>query len=423
MNIKYIVPSVGVVLVSALLLANDNDADSTVSIQAEHKYQNVKEKKLNQYVTDENKFDNENLAAVTQILVEQESDNEYRTIPSDIDIYKNKLSSALSDKGGPEQGRVVRVTHIPVWDLPSDTSIIALKNVQFSTSKDYIPDFSTGDRRVYVQFSKVLSESDRKSLLSSGVLLDDYFAANTWLIKANPEIVNEIKKMDEFSGFAEVMPLDKVSKELANGEIPSYAQLGSNLVLEAALHKNYSKEKIYKKLGEFSIVDIQFTNGHVSFKAPVEVIRSIAEIDEIAYLDFVSPPKEYSNVNAAALSNINNIQVNLGLNGNGISVGQWEGDNPDPNHQDFFDNMGNTRVAIMDNVNNCAANVNNCGDHATHVAGTIIGDGTGNNNATGMAPAATLSSWDWNGAQLIRKWPMRQRKTRLILRHIPGVGV
>ena len=76
---------------------------------------------------------------------------------------------------------------------------------------------------------------------------------------------------------------------------------------------------------------------------------------------------------------------NLGLNldGLGIIIGEWDGGAVLASHQEF-----GGRVTQMDNPENSSS-------HATHVAGTMIGNGI-DHDASGMAYRASLNAYDWS---------------------------
>lgn len=73
-----------------------------------------------------------------------------------------------------------------------------------------------------------------------------------------------------------------------------------------------------------------------------------------------------------------------GLDGAGISVGVWDGGEVLTTHQEF-----GGRVTYMPNQTEPVH------FHATHVGGTIAAAGI-NSGAKGMAPAATIKSYDWD---------------------------
>ena len=74
----------------------------------------------------------------------------------------------------------------------------------------------------------------------------------------------------------------------------------------------------------------------------------------------------------------------LKLDGSGITIGEWDGGAVRATHEQLLG-----RVTQRDTPSVLS-------NHATHVAGTLIGDGTGNTSAKGMAPGAVLDAYDWN---------------------------
>ena len=93
------------------------------------------------------------------------------------------------------------------------------------------------------------------------------------------------------------------------------------------------------------------------------------------------------NANAAISTGANLLRdgsVPYGLDGTGIKVGVWDEAKVRTTHQEF----PGGRVVIKDGSTTFA-------DHATHVAGTIGGNGT-TASAKGMAPKVKIDSYDWN---------------------------
>ncbi|MGD8453775.1 MAG: S8 family serine peptidase [Phycisphaerae bacterium] len=82
----------------------------------------------------------------------------------------------------------------------------------------------------------------------------------------------------------------------------------------------------------------------------------------------------------------------LNLTGSGITLGVWDGDAVETTHPEFS-SPGAARAVQMDNPAGT-------GDHATHVAGTMIGGGAWTGNpyyaTRGMCPGAQLHCYDWD---------------------------
>lgn len=84
---------------------------------------------------------------------------------------------------------------------------------------------------------------------------------------------------------------------------------------------------------------------------------------------------------AAATTNTDDVH-NLGLTGQNFSIGIWEaGGVPRVSHENF-----NT-VTVLDGTTQTT-------NHASHVAGTLAGNGSNNSTAKGMAPSANLRAYN-----------------------------
>jgi hypothetical protein len=98
-----------------------------------------------------------------------------------------------------------------------------------------------------------------------------------------------------------------------------------------------------------------------------------------------------NNTDAAATTSTNLVHpgggMGLNLTGFGMTIGEWDGADVRTTH-DEFNNTGSSRVNDMDGESNLS-------NHATHVAGTLIGGGA-DPAALGMAYEAELDAYDWN---------------------------
>lgn len=91
--------------------------------------------------------------------------------------------------------------------------------------------------------------------------------------------------------------------------------------------------------------------------------------------------------NTASATSIATDKVHTGelgftLDGDGYIVGEWDGGSILASHE-----------ALTGRVTN--NNTSSVSSHSTHVCGTMIGNGTGDASAKGMAPKATVQGWDF----------------------------
>ncbi|MDZ7778150.1 MAG: S8 family serine peptidase [Bacteroidales bacterium] len=104
-------------------------------------------------------------------------------------------------------------------------------------------------------------------------------------------------------------------------------------------------------------------------------------------------PLYYITHNADAAESVSTNEVysggaaGLSLDGTNMIAGEWDADDVLTTHQEFT-NTGASRITDMDGSNGTS-------NHATHVAGTILGGGV-EAQSRGMAYNARLHAYDWN---------------------------
>ncbi len=118
---------------------------------------------------------------------------------------------------------------------------------------------------------------------------------------------------------------------------------------------------------------------------PLRLERPDGTVKELVAWDDIGPVYFITHNSNAAISTGANLlqQPPYGLDGGGIVIGMWDGGAGRPTHREFQTN----RMLVKDG----AAAI----DHATHVGGTLAAAGI-TASARGMAPAATVDSYDWN---------------------------
>lgn len=119
---------------------------------------------------------------------------------------------------------------------------------------------------------------------------------------------------------------------------------------------------------------------------PSRRVRSDGTVSEVVDLDEKSNQPVFMkthNSSAAVSTGANVMRMSLGLSGQGVVVGVWDGGVARSSHQEFT----GARVKPKDSGGVI--------DHATHVAGTIAGNGT-SASALGMAPSVIIDAYDWN---------------------------
>jgi plastocyanin len=128
---------------------------------------------------------------------------------------------------------------------------------------------------------------------------------------------------------------------------------------------------------------------------PVRTVMEDGTEIEIMRIENGHPVYYTTNNDDAALStNTNDLwnggSLGLNLEGQGMTIGEWDGGSVRSTHQEFNPAVGSSRVTQGD-----AASSPSPSWHATHVAGTMMAEGDVA-AAQGMAPQADLHAYDWN---------------------------
>lgn len=164
---------------------------------------------------------------------------------------------------------------------------------------------------------------------------------------------------------------------------------------KAILLKSYNLDEL-KKIEQELTNETIITNQKIQQLAiergwQVKRFNADGSFDELVGLLPDGSPLYYSieNINASKSTRANHLNtggsLNLNLNGEGLTVGVWDGGPTRISHQEF-----GTRVTVGDGV----TTLNGNSFHATHVTGTISASGV-DPDAKGMAPSINVKTFNW----------------------------
>jgi hypothetical protein len=147
-------------------------------------------------------------------------------------------------------------------------------------------------------------------------------------------------------------------------------------------------------------------------------IAPLSQSDLVQFISEVAPPPQHDNDQVRIVTNVSRVQIvedatdgagnmtgtqpgsSYALDGTGVLIGQWEPLHPDCSHPGFFGTLDATGTITGTNpgVTYGEANILDCrspsysaavdttiGDHATHVAGIVLGNGSQSAAAGGLA--------------------------------------
>jgi len=260
----------------------------------------------------------------------------------------------------------------------------------------------TGRIHVLLQLYDVPASDELAALHSAGIELLNYIPRNTWFASmrasglattlASPDLTNIVR----WSGA--IRPEDKVPAAIWAGQIGSWAIAEDGRVRLAVsffddVPSDTARQVVFRH-GAVIEGDVTISSKLLILLQSSE-IPSLADEDAVRWLDQVPPPSVTDNDGARAAVNVDQVQAApYNLSGQGVTAGIWDGGAVDWNHDDFDRSDGTSRVI---------SRTTTIGDHATHVAGIMGGNGARSQAAggtdrqwRGMAPNAGIVSYDFN---------------------------
>lgn len=254
---------------------------------------------------------------------------------------------------------------------------------------------STGADRLHtlIQFWDIPTDAQRESLENAGVQLLGYVPQNTWFasIPGGIDLQNTFAAANvRWAG--SVQAADKVSATVQNETFGPYAVNNDGTISVQVLFF----PDVDRRAAMQSLLDLGATfaekgvySNRFTVRLDSQQVDAIAAMDGVQWVDSAPPPKVTMNDESRQRTNVDIVQAApYNLSGSGVDLGIWDGGIVD-SHIDFD---GRLNLGDSTTVSN----------HATHVAGTMAGDGTNSSNHggapfqwMGMAPGAEIFTFDW----------------------------
>lgn len=249
-----------------------------------------------------------------------------------------------------------------------------------------------GEYFALIQFDAPPLQAERAKLTQLGVTLLDYVGGDAYYVRVRQD-VQPVELAN--AGACALAPLKeewKVDARLLN-DPPAWVQDGGEGMLRVDVHYfPVDRNLIIAELGEMGYTGVQFSEVLRSF----ELLVSQADLSRLAakpWVMRVSPvpaPQELYNYRSRILNRSNVLQKatslgGRGLSGRGVKVGVWDG------NVEYHVDYGN-RLHIQE----FETTVKSSGSHGMHVSGTVAGAGLLDPKARGMAPNATLYTYNFN---------------------------
>jgi subtilisin family serine protease len=251
-----------------------------------------------------------------------------------------------------------------------------------------------------LHFAEIPDAAAREALSAAGVELLEYLPERTYLASLPGGMAPDHPAL---AGLVFAGPLrleDKVSARVFSSAEHRLQEDGR---LEVALRpqRDLTPGQLVAALSAAGFEARLDGRGQLLLRLSPEDLPRVAALDEVSLIDLPLPRLVLLNDGARAAAEVEALHGSAyGLDGSGVRVGIWDGTGVDTGHPDL---SGRVTVAPGEYApTDCAAEVG-C-RHATHVAGTVAGDGARSQAEggapeqwRGMAPAAQVYSYEFIG--------------------------
>ncbi len=282
----------------------------------------------------------------------------------------------------------------------SGAEAVFLKSRRF-VPKPGLGDLPTGSERIHVilQLEAVPTPEQKTALARRQVKLLAYIPKLSWLASLPLGEAESVAAIPAVRALAKIEPEDKIDPILREQGVNSYSRADGGMGrLIAAFFEDADLQAGVEAITRLGgrILEHRDADHRMVLLLSEDRIHDLASHDGVKWIDQHYPSTDLNDGVRAATNGELVQALPYRLSGAGVIVGQWESGHPDANHVDLTG-----RVANIDGHGKA-------GDHATLVAGTILGDGSllSSRRYRGMAPAATLVSfraWD-NAAELVEQY-------------------
>jgi len=263
-------------------------------------------------------------------------------------------------------------------------------------------------RRVFVRFDRPLTDHARSVWAAAGLELEAPLGSNGYFARAKGSLLQRapIERLPGLVDAAEIQLEWKLHPTLFGGETPSWTRVereGGEMLcaVYVALHPGADMTRdgvaLVRQLGGRTVDRLESIHGLVC-EIPRSRVSALAESDGVQWVEPALPRMEGNTLSGALPNDSNRIitQANIvhappyNLDGSGVGVLVYDGGYARGSHQDF-----SGRLTARDSSGQS--------NHATHVSGTIAGDGSSSGGQSlGMAPGATVESYgfEYNGSSI-----------------------
>ena len=249
---------------------------------------------------------------------------------------------------------------------------------------------------VVVRFAKPVDTNTRALLQESGLLVQNALGGASYVAVLDPQKLDP-RGVLAYGQVREIRPIEPVWKLhsfLAEGRVPTWtmpaptareAQADPIVALYVMFHEDVNLQRCEQDMEQVfggKVRSALTTNNTLVVELPYSAIDFLIEDDRVLYVEPALPKFTELNNSNRVITQADTAQAfPYNLDGDGVVVMVYDGGYGYSGHGDFGGRHTTRDSSSLSN-------------HATHVAGTIGGDGSGSSGQyRGMAPAVTIESY------------------------------
>ncbi len=240
-----------------------------------------------------------------------------------------------------------------------------------------------------IQFKALPTDAMKEQLKSAGIRLVDYIPNLAYTAVVNDEISLGIFKSFPFRSAFQFTPEQKTIPAMLDGSFPAHAVKRSGFVdVTVITYEKLSADRVIGSLNNLgaSILEDMPMFRRFTVRVPNAKVKDLVAFSFVQWVEFIDPPNQLENLPGRTLHRVNILNDGVrNLKGDGIPIGIWD-EGAIGQHLDFSPTGRVTQVEATA-----------VSTHSTHCSGTLLGRGLLNSTARGMAPNATLFSWNFSG--------------------------
>jgi hypothetical protein len=246
-----------------------------------------------------------------------------------------------------------------------------------------------------VQLYEVPDDSQRAELERAGLILGNPLPGRAWIASVDVAQAASVAERREVRWIEPWTAARRLHPRLATGDVAPWALDREHpgwIMTMVHLHQGVDPrrgEELAARLGGVAFSPVEGLNA-LTVWMPESRLAELAKDEDVLWIEEGPPPLSPTNDGIRAQMKVEAVVSSpYDLDGKGVNLFVFDGARVRGSHVTFDDGNG-SRVKSVD--------TSPFGAHATHVAGTAAGDGSGsmNGRGRGMAPLSTILSAGYN---------------------------